>query len=166
MAAQINWHGMERLLRRCHAMYDVKCPEWLLLRRCNLSNIGDRVYVRVTVIFSITWPRPDQVATDLVTSVSARYSKSIITKVRYSLSPPSQRRLELGLVLMLGLLLGLFSALLGPARTRPPMFDRLLRRNNSHGLKCHGFRPPARRSSGPDNRHHNVRHARLRADVL
>ena len=38
--------------------------EWLLLRRCNLSNIGGRVYVRVRVtvsfrvIFSITWPRP------------------------------------------------------------------------------------------------------------
>ena len=104
MAAQINWHGMERLLRRCHPVYDVKCPEWLLLRRCSLSNIGDRVYVRVSVrvIFSITWPRPDQVATDFVTSVTARYSKSIIAKVRYSLSPPSQRRLELGLVLMLG----------------------------------------------------------------
>jgi len=36
---------------------------------------------------------------------------------------------------MLGLGLGLFSALLGPARTRSPMFDRLQRRNNSHGLK-------------------------------
>jgi len=58
-----------------------------------------RVRVSVRVIFSITWPRPDQVATDLVTSVTARYSKSIIAKVRYSLSPPSQRRLELGLVL-------------------------------------------------------------------
>ena len=32
---------------------------------------------------------------------------------------------------MLGL--GLFSALLGPAQTRSPMFDRLQRRNNSHG---------------------------------
>ena len=123
MAAQINWHGMERLLRRCHAMYDVKCPEWLLLRRCNLSNIGDRVYVRVRVrvIFSITWPRPDQVATDFVTSVTARYSKSIIAKVRCSLSPPSQRRLELGLVLMLGLglQLGLLLALLGITWPRP-----------------------------------------------
>jgi len=30
--------------------------EWLLLRRCSLSNIGGRVYVRVSVrvIFSIT----------------------------------------------------------------------------------------------------------------
>jgi len=38
-------------------------------------------------------------------------------------------------VYMLGLGLGLvlFSALLGPARTRSPMFDTLLRRNNSHG---------------------------------
>jgi len=34
----------------------------------------------------------------------------------------------------LGLVLGLFSALLGPARTRSRMFDRLQRRNNSHGL--------------------------------
>jgi len=33
----------------------------------------------------------------------------------------------------LGLVLWLFSALLGPARTRSPMFDRLQRRNNSHG---------------------------------
>ena len=33
-----------------------------------------------------------------------------------------------------GLVLGLFSALLGPARTRSPMSDRLQRRNNSHGL--------------------------------
>jgi len=40
----------------------------------------------------------------------------------------------LGLGLRLGLVLGLFSALLGPARTRPPMFDRLRRRNNSYGL--------------------------------
>ena len=40
-----------------------------MLRRCNLSNIGGRVYVRVRVrvrvsvrvIFSITWPRPDTV---------------------------------------------------------------------------------------------------------
>jgi len=81
------------------ARFREKLTEWLLLRRCNLSSIGDRVYVRVRVsvrvIFSITWPRPDQVATDLVTSVSARYSKSIIAKVRYSLSPPSQRRLVL-----------------------------------------------------------------------
>jgi len=38
-------------------------------------------------------------------------------------------------MLGLGLVLGLFSALLGPARTRSPMFDRLQRRNNSHGLK-------------------------------
>jgi len=34
----------------------------LLLRRCNLSDIGGRVYVRVRVsarvIFSITWPPP------------------------------------------------------------------------------------------------------------
>jgi len=30
----------------------LKISEWLLLRRCNLSNIGGRVYVRV--IFSIT----------------------------------------------------------------------------------------------------------------
>jgi len=37
-------------------------------------------------------------------------------------------------MLGLGLVLGLFSALLGPARTRSPMFDRLQRRNNSHGL--------------------------------
>ena len=41
--------------------------EWQLLRRCNLSNIGGRLYVRVRisvsvrVIFSITWPRPDTV---------------------------------------------------------------------------------------------------------
>jgi len=41
--------------------------EWLLLRRCNLSNIGGRVYVRVMVrasvrvIFSITWYVPDTV---------------------------------------------------------------------------------------------------------
>jgi len=35
---------------------------------------------------------------------------------------------------MLGLVLGLLSALLGPTRTRSPMFDRLQRRNNSHGL--------------------------------
>ena len=38
---------------------------WLLLRRCNLSNIGGRVYVRVRVsvrvIFSITWCVPDRV---------------------------------------------------------------------------------------------------------
>jgi len=34
---------------------------------------------------------------------------------------------------MLGLVLRLFSALLGRARTRSPMFDRLQRRNNSHG---------------------------------
>jgi len=34
----------------------------------------------------------------------------------------------------LGLVLGLFSALLGPARTRSPMFDRLERRNNSHDV--------------------------------
>ena len=34
----------------------------------------------------------------------------------------------------LGLVLGLFSALLTPARTRSAMFDRLQRRNNSHGL--------------------------------
>ena len=33
----------------------------------------------------------------------------------------------------LGLVLGLFSASLGPARTRSRMFDRLQRRNNSHG---------------------------------
>jgi len=40
----------------------VSVTEWLLLRRCNLSNMGDRVYVRVSVrarvsvrvIFSIT----------------------------------------------------------------------------------------------------------------
>jgi len=38
-----------------------------LLRRCDLSSIGGRVYVRirvrvsVRVIFSITWPRPDTV---------------------------------------------------------------------------------------------------------
>ena len=37
-------------------------------------------------------------------------------------------------MLGLGLVLGLFSALPGPARTRSPMFDRLQRRNNSHGL--------------------------------
>jgi len=37
-------------------------------------------------------------------------------------------------MLGLGLVLGLFSALLGPARTWSPMFDRLRRRNNSHGL--------------------------------
>jgi len=37
-------------------------------------------------------------------------------------------------MLGLGVVLGLFSALLGPARTRSPMFDRLQRRNNSHGL--------------------------------
>jgi len=50
----------------------------LLLRCCNLSNIGDRVYVRVSVrvIFSITWP--------------AHFAR--------------------------------------------PVFDRLQRRNNSHGL--------------------------------
>jgi len=42
--------------------------------------------------------------------------------------------LGLGLGLWLGLVLGLFSAPLGPARTRSPMFDRLQRRNNSHGL--------------------------------
>jgi len=39
--------------------------EWLLLRRCNLSNIDGRVYVRdrvsVRVIFSITWYVPDTV---------------------------------------------------------------------------------------------------------
>jgi len=38
-------------------------------------------------------------------------------------------------MLGLGLLLGLFSALLGPARTRSSMFDRLQCRNNSHGHK-------------------------------
>jgi len=37
-------------------------------------------------------------------------------------------------MLGLGLVLGLFSALLGPARTWSPMFHRLQRRNNSHGL--------------------------------
>ena len=31
------------------------------------------------------------------------------------------------------LVLGLFSAFLGPARARSPMFDRLQCRNNSHG---------------------------------
>jgi len=39
-----------------------KTTERLLLRRCNRSNIGGRVYVTVRVsvrvIFSITWPRP------------------------------------------------------------------------------------------------------------
>jgi len=39
---------------------NVKNSEWLLSRRCNLSNIGGCVYVRVgvdvRVIFSITWP--------------------------------------------------------------------------------------------------------------
>ena len=51
----------DRLRRR------VLSTEWLLLRRCNLSNIGGRVYVTVRVrvsvrvIFSITWPRPDTV---------------------------------------------------------------------------------------------------------
>jgi len=47
----------------------IEKTEWLLLRRCNLSNIGGRVYVTfrvgvrvsVRVIFSITWPRPDMV---------------------------------------------------------------------------------------------------------
>jgi len=34
----------------------------------------------------------------------------------------------------LGLVLGLFSALLDMFRTRSPMFDRLQRRNNSHSL--------------------------------
>jgi len=42
--------------------------------------------------------------------------------------------LGLGLGLRLGLVLGLFSALLDMLRTRSPMFDRLQRRNNSHGL--------------------------------
>jgi len=37
-------------------------------------------------------------------------------------------------MLRLGLGLGLFSALLDMFRTRSPMFDRLQRRNNSHGL--------------------------------
>jgi len=37
--------------------------------------------------------------------------------------------------LWLGLVLGLFSALLDMFRTRSPMFDRLQRRNNSHGLQ-------------------------------
>ena len=32
----------------------ISVTEWLLSRRCNLSNIGGRVYVRVRVIFSIT----------------------------------------------------------------------------------------------------------------
>ena len=41
----------------------------------------------------------------------------------------------LGLVLVLVLVLGLFSALLDMFRTRPPMFDTLQRRNNSHGLQ-------------------------------
>ena len=51
----------DRLRRR------VLSTEWLLLRRCNLPNIGGRVYVTVRVrvsvrfIFSITWPRPDTV---------------------------------------------------------------------------------------------------------
>jgi len=36
-------------------------------------------------------------------------------------------------MLGLGLVLGLFSALLGPTQTRSPMFDRLQRRNNSQG---------------------------------
>ena len=39
--------------------------EWLLLRRCNLSNIGGLVYVSVRVsarvIFIISWARPDMV---------------------------------------------------------------------------------------------------------
>ena len=35
----------------------------------------------------------------------------------------------------LGLVLGLFLALLDMFRTRSPIFDRLQRRNNSHGLK-------------------------------
>ena len=34
----------------------------------------------------------------------------------------------------LGLVLGLFSALFDMLRTWSPMFDRLQRRNNSHGL--------------------------------
>jgi len=36
----------------------------------------------------------------------------------------------------LGLVLGLFSALLDMFRTRSPTFDGLQRRNNSHGLSC------------------------------
>jgi len=45
--------------------------------------------------------------------------------------------LELGLGLRLGLwlVLGLFSALADMFRTRSPVFDRLQRRNNRHGLK-------------------------------
>jgi len=37
-------------------------------------------------------------------------------------------------MLGLGLVLGLFSALLDMFRTRSPMVDRLQHRNNSHGL--------------------------------
>ena len=43
--------------------------------------------------------------------------------------------LELGLGLRLGLRLVLFSALADMFRTRSPVFDRLQRRNNRHGLK-------------------------------
>jgi len=46
----------------------------------------------------------------------------------------------LGLRLGLGLGLVLFSALLGPAWTRSPMFDRLQRRSNSHLLFTQQFK--------------------------
>jgi len=51
---------------------------------------------------------------------------------RHDQTVSSGRTYMLGLGLGLGLVLGLFSAPLGPARTRSPMFDRLQRRNNSH----------------------------------
>ena len=51
---------------------------------------------------------------------------------RHDQTVSSGRTYMLGLGL--GLVLGLFSAPLGPARTRSPMFDRWQRRNNSHGL--------------------------------
>ena len=43
-------------------------------------------------------------------------------------------------VYMLGLELGLFSALLDMFRTRSPMFDRLQRCNNSHSNATGGWR--------------------------
>jgi len=65
----------------------VEYTEWVLLRRCNLSNIGGRVYVRVRVSVRVT-----------------------------------------------------FQHYLAPPRTRSPMFDRLQRRNNSHGLEYNADR--------------------------
>ena len=74
------------------------------------------------VKFTISIPR------ELCTNVKAKYSSSVVPP------DPSVHFYHWVTVYMLGLVLGLFSALLDMFRTRSPMFDTLQRRNNSHGL--------------------------------